>query len=73
MEEKEKEKEKERQLEEYNLRTGYAKGDCLDCIYANFRDKNDKNEVYCEMYGRYELPTNRNGCFHLKEIKYTIF
>lgn len=60
----------ETQFEEIHLRTGYSKGPCLDCVYADFRNKNEKNEVYCEIYGYYKYPPNVNTCFHFKEIKY---
>lgn len=47
---------------------GYFKGNCADCIYANFRDCDDYGRVKCDLYGNYNNPDNRNGCFIHEEI-----
>lgn len=44
---------------------GYFEGNCSDCIYANFRDRDDYGRVKCEGgYGGYNDPDDRNGCFY---------
>lgn len=44
---------------------GHFEGNCSDCIYANFRDRDDYGRVKCEGgYGGYNNPDDRNGCFH---------
>ncbi len=48
---------------------GHFEGNCSDCIYANFRDRDDYGRVKCEGgYGGYNKPEDRNGCFHYKKI-----
>ncbi|MDO4324733.1 MAG: hypothetical protein Q4E24_01650 [bacterium] len=45
---------------------GVFEGNCSDdCIYANFRDRDNQGRVKCEGgYGGYNHPENRNGCFY---------
>lgn len=46
---------------------GCFEGNCSDCIYANFRDRDSYGRVKCEGgYGGYNHPSDRNGCFHYK-------
>ena len=45
----------------------FCRGNCSDCIYANFRDRDSYGRVKCEGgYGGYNKPEDRNGCFHWK-------
>lgn len=44
---------------------GAFEGNCSDCIYANFRDRDAYGRVKCEgRYGGYNKPEDRNGCFY---------
>lgn len=44
---------------------GCFEGDCSDCIYANFRDRDNRGRVRCEgRYGGYNFPKDRNGCLY---------
>lgn len=44
---------------------GIFEGNCSDCIYANFRDRDGQGRVRCQGgYGGYNHPEDRNGCFH---------
>ena len=44
---------------------GSFKGNCSDCLYANFRDTDSYGRVRCNGgYGGYNNPQDRNGCFH---------
>lgn len=45
----------------------FCRGNCSDCIYANFHDRDSYGRVKCEGgYGGYNKPEDRNGCFHWK-------
>lgn len=45
----------------------FCRGNCSDCIYANFYDRDSYGRVKCEGgYGGYNKPEDRNGCFHWK-------
>lgn len=47
---------------------GHFEGNCSDCIYANFRDRDDRGRVKCEGgYGGYNRPEDRNGCLYHEE------
>lgn len=47
------------------LPEGCFEGNCSDCIYANFRDRDQFGRVKCEgKYGGYNKPEDRNGCFY---------
>ena len=47
---------------------GCFEGNCSDCIYANFRDRDNYGRVKCEGgYGGYNRPGDRNGCFHYEQ------
>ena len=47
---------------------GFFSGNCSDCIYANFRDRDDEGRVKCEgRYGGYNHPEDRNGCFYFED------
>lgn len=48
------------------LPKGKFEGNCSDCIYANWRNKDNYGRVYCGHYGNYNKPSDRNGCFHYK-------
>ena len=49
---------------------GCFKGNCYDCRYADWSDKDRYGRVYCRgSYGGYNKPEDRNGCFHFKEWK----
>ena len=40
-------------------------GNCSDCLYANYYDRDQYGRVKCEgNYGGYNRPEDRNGCFH---------
>lgn len=44
---------------------GWFDGNCSDCRYANWQDKDSYGRVYCDgPYGGYNRPSDRNGCFH---------
>ncbi len=46
---------------------GTFEGNCRDCVYANWHDKDSYGRVYCQGgYGGYNDPDKRNGCFHWK-------
>ncbi len=50
------------------LPSGCFKGNCSDCVYANFYDKDSHGRVRCNgSYGGYNNPNDRNGCFHYKK------
>lgn len=42
----------------------FCGGNCSDCVYweRNKRDSNDRG--YCNHYGSYYHPSERQGCFH---------
>jgi len=47
---------------------GCFEGNCYDCRYADWNDKDSYGRVYCRGgYGGYNNPSDRNGCFHFKE------
>ncbi len=44
---------------------GCFEGNCCDCRYADWSDKDSYGRVYCQgPYGGYNKPSDRNGCFH---------
>lgn len=46
---------------------GCFEGNCSDCRYADWSDKDSYGRVRCiGNYGGYNKPTDRNGCFHYK-------
>lgn len=47
------------------LPEGCFEGNCVDCVYANWNDKDGYGRVHCDgPYGGYNRPTDRNGCWH---------
>lgn len=47
---------------------GCFEGNCSDCIYADWYDKDSYGRVRCNgPYGGYNKPSDRNGCFHYKK------
>ena len=47
---------------------GCFEGNCYDCRYADWSDKDQYGRVCCRGgYGGYNKPSDRNGCFHFKE------
>ena len=46
---------------------GCFKGNCADCRYANWSDKDSYGRVYCEKGYGYNKPSDRNGCFQFEE------
>lgn len=56
---------KEQKKVQITIPQGYFEGNCSDCIYANFRDRDDRGRVHCDGgFGGYNFPDDRNGCFH---------
>ncbi len=54
-----------RDKEKIIIPKGCFKGNCSDCLYANFYDKDGQGRVKCDgNYGGYNHPEDRNGCFH---------
>lgn len=54
-------------IEEIMLPKGRFHGNCSDCVYANWSDKDQYGRVYCQGgYGGYNNPQDRNGCFHYR-------
>lgn len=52
-------------MEKIIIPKGEFKGNCSDCLYANFRDTDSYGRVRCNGgYGGYNNPQDRNGCFH---------
>ncbi len=50
------------------LPRGIFLGNCSDCVYANWHDKDDYGRVYCDGgYGGYNRPSDRNGCFYYRQ------
>lgn len=46
---------------------GCFEGNCSDCVYANWHDKDSNGRIRCEgPYGGYHHPHERNGCIHYK-------
>lgn len=46
---------------------GIFEGNCSDCRYANWYDKDSNGRVRCDgPYGGYNRPSDRNGCFYYK-------
>lgn len=59
---------KEQRKEKIVIPQGRFEGNCTDCIYANFRDRNEYGRVKCEGgYGGYNDPDDRNGCFYYEK------
>ena len=57
----------EKNIKIIELPEGCFKGNCSDCVYANWNDKDSSGRVYCDgPYGGYNRPGDRNGCFHYK-------
>lgn len=53
--------------EKIKIPEGCFDGNCSDCVYANWNDKDSYGRVRCEGgYGGYNYPHDRNGCFHYK-------
>lgn len=47
---------------------GCFNGNCCDCRYADWSDRDSQGRVYCNGgYGGYNNPSDRNGCFYFKE------
>ncbi|MDO4470810.1 MAG: hypothetical protein Q4C84_13295 [Bacillota bacterium] len=47
---------------------GIFEGNCSDCRYANWYDKDSYGRVHCDgPYGGYNRPSDRNGCFYYKK------
>lgn len=56
-----------KKIERIEIPVGCFEGNCADCIYANFKDKDKFQRVRCEgPYGGYNKPSERNGCIHYK-------
>ena len=55
-------------IKKIELPKGYFEGNCSDCIYANWNDKDSYGRVKCQNsnWGGYNKPEDRNGCFHYK-------
>lgn len=50
---------------EIRIPEGCFEGNCYDCRYADWNDKDKYGRVYCRGgYGGYNNPNDRNGCFH---------
>jgi len=50
------------------LPKGCFEGNCVDCVYANWHDKDSYGRVKCQgKYGGYNDPNNRNGCFYYEK------
>ncbi len=50
------------------LPKGCFEGNCSDCLYANWHDKDSYGRVHCDgPYGGYNRPSDRNGCFYYKK------
>lgn len=56
-----------REKKKIQLPKGKFEGNCTDCIYANWRKKDNYGRVYCEHYGNYNHANDRNGCFNYKK------
>ncbi|MBQ8540090.1 MAG: hypothetical protein IJ435_01315 [Clostridia bacterium] len=55
-------------IERIELPMGHFEGNCSDCIYANYRDRDKDGRVRCEGdYGGYNKPSDRNGCFYYEK------
>lgn len=53
---------------EIKIPEGTFEGNCYDCRYADWNDKDSRGRVYCHGgYGGYNNPSDRNGCFHFKQ------
>lgn len=52
---------------EITIPKGCFEGNCTDCLYANFFDRDNYGRIKCDgRYGGYNKPEDRNGCFHYK-------
>lgn len=59
---------KKNQTIEIVIPEGCFDGNCYDCRYADFSDKDKYDRVSCcGGYGGYNHPQDRNGCFYFKE------
>lgn len=55
-------------MKKIKLPKGCFEGNCSDCVYANWYDKDSYGRVKCQgPYGGYNDPDKRNGCFHYKK------
>lgn len=53
---------------EIRIPKGAFEGNCYDCRYTDWNDKDSYGRVYCRgAYGGYNNPNDRNGCFHYKK------
>ena len=41
---------------------GYSTGNCSDCDYYESGKKDGNGRGYCNYYGRYFFPSERQGC-----------
>ena len=48
------------------LPAGNFSGNCGDCVYANFKDKDRWGRVWCDRRREYNFSEDRNGCFQYK-------
>lgn len=54
-------------MKEIKIPQGCFHGNCSDCVYADWNDKDQYGRVYCRGgYGGYNNPSDRNGCFHYR-------
>ena len=54
-------------MKKVEIPEGCFEGNCSDCRYADWRDRDSYGRVYCQGgYGGYNNPSDRNGCFHYK-------
>lgn len=59
---------KKNKKETIRIPEGMFEGNCSDCRYANWYDKDRYGRVRCDgPYGGYNRPRDRNGCFHYKK------
>lgn len=57
-----------KEVTEIRLPEGTFFGNCSDCRYADWNDKDQYGRVHCDGgYGGYNNPSDRNGCFYWKE------
>lgn len=55
-----------KEVKKIEIPKGTFCGNCSGCVYANFYKKDSQGRVYCNHYGNYNHPSDRNGCFHFK-------
>ena len=54
-----------KEMLEIRLPEGCFEGNCSNCRYANWNDKDSYGRVRCQGgYGGYNYSDDRNGCFH---------